>query len=275
MSRITTTAELMACRSCATSLASYLIFKTACKTTEENIKYWQDNSNSTERVKLNHVQIFCKENEHEIFGKRSSSENIEVFGVDGPPYAVHPIKTVCLKNNAKEILKSVKVEIEHFEVEMYTCKICQFKTKYKGALNRHLLVHSENSKVKIYSCGTCQYKTKRKETLKKHFLVHRKNQLENFEVEVHTCNTCQYKTKHKVDLKKHVLVHVHRENSEVEMYTCEKCQYKTKRKDDLKRHLLVHRDNCEVEMYTCKMCKFKTKHKGNLKTHLLVHSENS
>ncbi|KAJ8983726.1 hypothetical protein NQ317_009162 [Molorchus minor] len=194
--------ELMVCRSCVGSLVGYLTFATACATTEKKItKYClRENFNGKELVDLNHVRMICKatENECEIFGKETLSGNIN-------------------------------------DVEMYTCETCQFKTKQKGNLKRHILVHREDYEVEMYTCEKCQYKTKKEGNLKKHLLVHRNS----CEVEMYTCETCHFKTKHKSNLKAHLLVH--RQSSEVETYTCETCQYKTKIKRSFKRHLLVHR----------------------------------
>ncbi|KAJ8952235.1 hypothetical protein NQ317_005362 [Molorchus minor] len=85
-------AAMMACGPCATYLVSYSNFMTVCATTEEKIEYWQENNKG--RVELNHVRIFHKENDYEIFG------NIEVFGVQGMPSVVQPV--VSLKNDAKK-----------------------------------------------------------------------------------------------------------------------------------------------------------------------------
>ncbi|KAJ8968210.1 hypothetical protein NQ317_017730 [Molorchus minor] len=161
------------------------------------------------------------------------------------------------------------VHRKHCEVQMYECETCKYKTKRKGNLKIHSLVHKENSEVKMYECETCKYKTKHKGNLKQHILVHR----ENSEVEMYECETCHFKTKRKGHLQQHLLVH--RKNSEVDMYECESCLFKTKHKDSLITHNLVHRDISEVKMYECETCKYKTKYKGNFKQHLLVHKENS
>ncbi|KAJ8973324.1 hypothetical protein NQ317_017339 [Molorchus minor] len=277
--------ELMTCRSCVTSLVSYLRFERVCAKTEEKIQYWQDSRNSTERVKLNRVRIFCKENEHDMFGKKTLSENIVLFGIEED----HPIKTVRLKFNAIEILKSA-------EVEMYECETCHFRTKRKGALKRHILVHREDCEVKMYECEICNFKTKCKGSFSTHRLIHR----ENSEVEMYECKMCTYKTKFKHNLKAHHLIHressevemyqcetqyingiltdiflIHRENSKVKIYACETCQFKSKHKGSFKKHLLVHGKIFEMEMYTCEICQYKTKRKEGLKKHLLVHREDS
>ncbi|KAJ8973237.1 hypothetical protein NQ317_004147 [Molorchus minor] len=147
---------------------------------------------------------------------------------------------------------------------MYTCETCQYKTKHKSSLKRHILLHTANSEVKMYTCETRNVNR----ILKIIFLTHR----ENSEVEMYACQTCHFETKHKGNLKIHLLTH--RENSELEMYTCETCQYKTKHKSSLKIHLLTHSEKSELEMYECETCHFKTKRKDHLKSHFFTHREN-
>ncbi|KAJ8940462.1 hypothetical protein NQ317_002385 [Molorchus minor] len=109
-------------------------------------------------------------------------------------------KRVNIRLYIKGTLKNIFWFIKKILVmEMHTCETCNFETKLKCSLKRHLLVHREI------------LKTKHKTNLQTHLLVHK----ENSEVETYECETCHYKTKCKGDLKQHRLVH--RENSEVKI----------------------------------------------------------
>ncbi|KAJ8976295.1 hypothetical protein NQ317_001934 [Molorchus minor] len=43
---------------------------------------------------------------------------------------------------------------------MYECETCHYKTKRKGTLQRHFLVHKLNSEVQMFACEKCDYKAK-------------------------------------------------------------------------------------------------------------------
>ncbi|KAJ8948509.1 hypothetical protein NQ318_000048 [Aromia moschata] len=58
------------------------------------------------------------------------------------------------------------------EVEAHQCKLCPYKTKWKGGLTLHMLVHKDLSEVTTYDCNFCSYKTKRKQSLIQHMLIH-------------------------------------------------------------------------------------------------------
>ncbi|KAJ8976283.1 hypothetical protein NQ317_001922 [Molorchus minor] len=264
-------AQIMVCKSCVGQLPIYLKFATVCETTEEKItKYCgQMDTNGQDLLELNRVWMFCNQNESEIlrkttlFGMTGSNyrptESDEVFGVPSVSCVVQH-KTECLDSDAKRTCQS------NSEVKMYECETCHFKTKRKGSLTVHRLVHKANPEVEMYECESCQFKTKHKGDLKKHLLVHKAD----CEVKMYECEMCPFKAKLKYVLKRHLLVH--REASEVEMYKCEICPYESKYKRNLKHHLLVH---SEMEMYECETCHFKTKSKRSLKSHRLVHRENS
>ncbi|KAJ8976286.1 hypothetical protein NQ317_001925 [Molorchus minor] len=230
--------ELMVCRSCVRPFAGYLKFAKVCVTTEEKITKYREqiDTNGQYLVELNHVQMFC--NENETLGKRTLSgttgsifrltNDTEVFGFKKVPCVVQQ-KTGCLGYDANNFMVHKKAisrldyrensEVIHLlvhkkdnEVEMYECDSCQYRTKFKGNLQIHRLVHRENSEVKMYECESCHFKTKRKGGLKQHLLVHRKNS----EVEMYTCKACNFKTKHKSSLANHILIHG--EKLEMEVY---------------------------------------------------------
>ncbi|KAJ8976272.1 hypothetical protein NQ317_001911 [Molorchus minor] len=249
--------ELLVCRSCVGSLVSYLKFATVCATTEETITENHERIHTNSQDLVALNRMFCKENKNECEILRKRTLNIRSND--------RPIKNYKTKHKGN-LKNHLLVHRENSDVEMYECETCNFKTKHKESLKRHLLVHREYSKLEMYECEMCHYKAKRKGDLKNHILVHR----ENSEVEMYECKTCHFKTKRKRSLKIHLLVHegnfdVEIENSEVEMYECKTCNFKTKHKGYLKTHLLVHEENSDVVMYECETCHYKTKRKGDLK----------
>ncbi|KAJ8976285.1 hypothetical protein NQ317_001924 [Molorchus minor] len=269
--------EMVVCKSCVGSLASFFKFVAVCATTEEEIsKYCRKiDTNGQDLVELNHIRMFRNENERKYLKKRTLSRKVGN-------------KETHLKGITKETLHYL-VHKDSTEMEMHACEMCDFKTKWKRLLKTHLSVHKGNSEV-TYQCAICHYKTNQEDSLKTHSLIHK----EQSEMEMYKCEKCDFKTKHKRNLKSHLLVHreysevemyecekchfktkLKRENSEMEMYECETCHFKTKHTSSLKKHLIVHKPNSEVEMYECERCNFKTKRKDHLKRHSVVHRENS
>ncbi|KAJ8981127.1 hypothetical protein NQ317_007902 [Molorchus minor] len=84
-------------------------------------------------------------------------------------------------------------------VELYECKLCEFKTKYKVSLRHHVLVHKDSSEVEMFQCAVCAYKTKYKNYLKVHLLIHK----DRSEVRMYECEICHYQTKQKRILNVH------------------------------------------------------------------------
>ncbi|KAJ8975178.1 hypothetical protein NQ317_001827, partial [Molorchus minor] len=152
------TVELMIYSSCVGPLASYLKFSTVCATTEQKITKYREQIDTTcqSPVKLNHVRMF--HNENEILRKITLSENIrsncrqtEVFGVKSVPCVVQQ-KTGCLGNNANNLLW-----------RCLNVKLVTIRQNIKGYLKRHIILfHRNSSEVEMYECKTCHYKTKYK-----------------------------------------------------------------------------------------------------------------
>lgn len=121
------------------------------------------------------------------------------------------------------------------EGKWFTCETCFYETKYKYRLNQHTrLMHRDSSEIERVKCPICEFQTKFKESLKRHMLIHG----DPSEMAMHKCSVCMFQTKLKVSLKRHMLIHS--DPSELEMHKCTICVFQTKFKDSLKRHMNTH-----------------------------------
>ncbi|KAJ8973679.1 hypothetical protein NQ317_011799 [Molorchus minor] len=154
--------------------------------------------------------------------------------------------------------------VQHFLLEVYKCETCNFHTKYRDCINRHLLLHKNNTEVETFKCEFCGFITKHKRSLQRHLLVHDSSKLEVFK-----CNLCDYSAKHKSYLNKHLLNH--KPASETILFRCDVCPFQTRQKYNLTKHLLIHMDSSEVELFRCDMCAFETKYKTALTRHVRMH----
>ena len=97
---------------------------------------------------------------------------------------------LCNSKNLKKHIKSVHPS--HLLVEI--CEICQKKFSNGSHLNRHFdECHSESP---VYACSFCDYKTKDKGNLKKHVVVHSVEK-------PFKCEECQFETRRPKEMKTH------------------------------------------------------------------------
>ncbi|KAJ8913715.1 hypothetical protein NQ315_007432 [Exocentrus adspersus] len=123
------------------------------------------------------------------------------------------------------------------EANWFKCKICNFKSKHKASLGRHMMLHKDPSEVKWYNCDICPYKSNRRGNLEKHELIH-KNSLG---VDWFKCGSCSFKAKQKRRLKMHVMLkHKNVVQTQSKWYKCDLCDYKAKYKRNLRKHESVH-----------------------------------
>ncbi|KAJ8973671.1 hypothetical protein NQ317_011791 [Molorchus minor] len=50
--------------------------------------------------------------------------------------------------------------------------MCEYQTKHRVSLRKHLLVHKDISEVQMFKCEKCEYQTKYKGALNRHWTVH-------------------------------------------------------------------------------------------------------
>ena len=138
----------------------------------------------------------------------------------------------------------------------YPCDKCNYKTKYKSNLAKHIKAIHEGER---NPCSQCDYKGIDSSSL----MVHMKTVHEGV---LYQCDQCQYKAKYKSDLMVQIKI-VH----EGVRYQCDRCHQKAKYKSDLMVHIkTVH----EGVRYQCDQCPYKAKYKSDLMVHIkTVHDE--
>ncbi|VEN43445.1 unnamed protein product [Callosobruchus maculatus] len=146
------------------------------------------------------------------------------------------------------------------------CSTCDYKTRHKCNLIRHLLIHrpptnntvnNKTANSNNYTCEHCGYETTVVARFQRHILKHGKYNLK--------CDECDYET-YRIDaLKNHMLIHT-------KFFKCDQCGYTAKRKNSLKRHLLSHNNvHKEETKHKCYICDYSSKYKSGLEKHLWTH----
>lgn len=147
---------------------------------------------------------------------------------------------------------------------LYYCIHCEYKTKWKIRLERHIFVkhpQKENvPNVPKHECNKCKSKS-----VRRHIIVRYST---TDEIKWFQCKHCCYKYKIISDLKQHIVQH-HMVPREIEWFQCEHCAYKCKVKSYLTQHRKIHFKSDEnVRKNKCNVCKYETVHTSNLKRHI-------
>ncbi|KAJ8939374.1 hypothetical protein NQ318_012055 [Aromia moschata] len=162
--------------------------------------------------------------------------------------------------------RNLSIHLDASGIKTYHCRLCAFKTKWKGNANQHLLTHQSASKLRMYKCRLCSYKSKWKAGVTTHMLIHK----DASKTTMYQCDVCSFKTKWKVALERHMKLH---RESPKGAYQCKFCPYNAKTKFYLNRHMLTHRDGADAPTYQCTLCPHKTKRKEALTRHMLLHED--
>ncbi|KAJ8981107.1 hypothetical protein NQ317_007881 [Molorchus minor] len=244
--------ESITCASCVATLTNYVEFATTCEGTEEIINLYREIQQKEGKIKLSKVLTFLGED------IQYNNDNIKKEGIlDNWGYN---FKDPGVQEEVEPLDLGVKCKQEQ---EM--AKMGQDQTKYKMFFKRHFL--KDIPEFRIFKCEVCEFQTKYRGSLRRHLLGHKNIS----EVETYKCETCQYLTKHRWSFKRHLLGH--KDISEVQTFKCNLCQYQTRQRDSLKNHLLGHKDISEVPIFKCEICVFHTRYRGSLRSHLLTHKD--
>ncbi|XP_050315945.1 zinc finger protein 888-like [Anthonomus grandis grandis] len=152
---------------------------------------------------------------------------------------------------------------DYEELTQYKCDQCHFVTVYKERLKCHKQTHTQEGK--WTKCPLCDFSTRYRAHLRRHLLnSHGERNIE--------CPQCPQKFTSELNLKNH-MKRKHVDESEKKYYYCEMCpkenQYRTTEKPNLIRHTLVHRTMDEIEVFACHKCPYLGKTRNALKVHLI------
>ena len=117
------------------------------------------------------------------------------------------------------------------------CDFCDYKSRRKDILKRHIKSRHLKSEDTRYNCDKCSYSTNMKTYLKEHIKKHNPR--------INRCKVCDRKFRKVETLEKHVSkVHITIDNvvvpRKIEEYSCSLCSYTTKIKCNFSRHKLKH-----------------------------------
>ncbi|CAH1955923.1 unnamed protein product [Acanthoscelides obtectus] len=139
----------------------------------------------------------------------------------------------------------------------FCCPQCTYKSKWKGNVKTHLLIHKSPLDVKMFECFFCPYQTKLKGNLKNH--SQRRHKFLNMEM----FPSCGFSLESNARISE--------ELQDLQSYECSKCEYQTNWKSNLKIHSLIHYEPQCSELFRCFICPYQTKLRENLKSHLIKH----
>ncbi|XP_052763566.1 zinc finger protein 84-like [Mya arenaria] len=190
----------------------------------------------------------------------------------------------------------------------FVCEICNYKTKRKHGLKRHLLSHVGKH---THTCHVCGKLLKGKDNYDRHMRVHSEKPymclkcpakfISEWGLEQHDltckkeypCELCPFVGVSASALQLHVNRHtglkqftchdcsksfvskgsldrhVAAVHSDIRPFQCHKCEKAFKVKDNLTKHLKVHED----PKYRCEVCGKTCTENGNLKKHMRTHTK--
>ena len=128
----------------------------------------------------------------------------------------------------------------------FTCDKCGFETRWREALNRHMLMEAGVKQ----SCNECDYQAFDKRNLRKHIVT-------GFR---YTCDQCDYSCKIQKSLVKHKNGIHHAKISK-----CGQCNYTTISKGNLKHHI---DENHSGLGYPCDICEHLYRSHNAVKYHM-------
>ncbi|KAL1501777.1 hypothetical protein ABEB36_007042 [Hypothenemus hampei] len=163
----------------------------------------------------------------------------------------------------EERLKQHKKVVHTKEGVWQTCPQCEYTTRNKAHLARHINdLHNEKS----VQCPECQQLFSSKDHLRYH---KQRRHTDQSQKTYYYCDMCpkerQYKTTEKANLARHALAH--RTLDEIEVFACHKCPYLAKFRSALKTHL-INAHFPEMHSFKCKICGYSTNTKSRYNVHI-------
>lgn len=185
----------------------------------------------SKHVAMHNATFSCSESEcHKKF---SNSRSLEMH-----KRVVHTGKELaCSECSFKTINQMRLFAHKNHQHKVYNCTHCNFTTKVKASLMKHLKFSHDLKK--LFSCPKCEYSTNVHGALKNHEAVHNDNRL-------YSCPDCEKLYKRKTDLKKHIHTH-----PKYTPYICEQCNKRFSRQIMLDNHNRTYHGK---EALKCKQC---------------------
>ncbi|GLV34304.1 uncharacterized protein CBL_00234 [Carabus blaptoides fortunei] len=130
----------------------------------------------------------------------------------------------------------------HSDLRPFPCVHCDYRTKTKAQLVRHLKVH-ETETVKKFECSFCSFATRLRSHLRRHLRVHTG-------AKPYRCPYCGYSCNTLENLRKHILLTTKHPGKSV--YECKFCDepdhFATNLAKDFRTHLVKHHQDSFVSM---------------------------
>lgn len=166
----------------------------------------------------------------------------------------------CVRRRSSDQAKKQLIKVKA-EGRLYQCDECGKTLSSASNLTKHMKVHSDAAN---FHCHMCNYKTKWKVCLEKHI---KKHLLDQGLLEKCICQLCGKELRTQKCLATHIQL-VHEKSLQ---FACDKCEKKFTSRDILRRH--KNRVHGESEEFACKKCSYRAGNKIELKTHYRCHGE--
>ncbi|KAJ8910029.1 hypothetical protein NQ315_003459, partial [Exocentrus adspersus] len=227
-----------------------------------------------------HVKVFLNTDRLGVSKLPNKSEsNAEIPVVNNAVELKDPLEIRWFKCDSCDYKTRWKRRLEkhmvvHKEINLYKCDWCDFKTKWKALLNSHVMeFHNNDSEIKWYKCDFCDYRSKRQTAMRSHVTLNHNRScrtLSHKQTKRFQCTLCNYRSNWKYAIRKHASLE-HNEDSKIKWYKCDLCPYKTKYRSSLRTHKLVHMDDSEIKWFHCHLCEYRSKYKYHFKSHIQRH----
>ncbi|XP_013195645.1 zinc finger protein 808 [Amyelois transitella] len=169
-----------------------------------------------------------------------------------------------MSNNSKDVKKARKCP-----TKVLKCQVCDYTTVYKTGLIMHMIGHTTEKK---YCCSECNYKSKYRNALTRHIRIEHQagNEAPSEPKNKFKCDQCDYTANFKWNLKAHKRKH----NIE-KQYKCDNCNFETAYRHNFLKHSRTHASKDKpMSFYKCDKCPFVTKYEGHITRHLAkIHNE--